>query len=81
MTSGNTASEKIGLDKSISSAKAKANVAFDIFLDKDSKNAASATKAGYEIMVWIGRVGQPYPLGYNSKNASCYTQHLGSSNL
>ncbi|CAN8099144.1 unnamed protein product [Discula destructiva] len=81
MTAGNGPSEKKGVDTNINSAKAKCNVAFDLFLDRDPENASSAVNAAYEIMVWIGRVGQPYPLGYDSKNASCYTQKLGSFNF
>ncbi|PSR86963.1 concanavalin A-like lectin/glucanase domain-containing protein [Coniella lustricola] len=60
---------------------ATANVAFDMFLDEDPENSTNATLAGYEIMIWIGRVGTPYPLGYDSGNASCYTQQLGSFNF
>lgn len=60
---------------------AKANVAFDMFLDPDDDDAQSATAAMYEMMVWIGQVGRPYPLGFDSDNATCYTQQLGSLNL
>lgn len=81
MTAGNSPSKGTGIDDSIGSAKAKCNVAFDLFLDRDPDNASSAINASYEIMVWIGRVGDPYPLGYSSQNASCYTQQLGSFNL
>lgn len=59
----------------------KANIAFDMFMDPDPDNATSATAAKYEMMVWIGQVGNPEPLGFNSKNATCYTQQLGSLNL
>lgn len=82
MTGGNTPLDRVGMDDdSVGSAKAKCNVAFDLFLDLDPDNASSAVNADYEIMVWIGRVGDPYPLGYSSKNATCYTQQLGSFNL
>lgn len=60
---------------------AKANVAFDLFLDEDEENSKSATDASNEIMIWVARVGQPYPLGFDSENATCYTQQLGSFNL
>lgn len=73
---------RIGVDSSgLSNVATKANVAFDLFLDHDGEKSTSALDAGYEIMVWIGRVGQPYPLGYDSNNAVCYTQQLGSLNL
>lgn len=81
MTGGNKPSDQLGMDDSVGDAKAKCNVAFDLFLDLDPDNASSALNADYEIMVWIGRVGDPYPLGYSSKNATCYTQQLGSFNL
>lgn len=60
---------------------AVANVAFDMFLDPDATNSTDATAAMYEMMIWIGKVGDPYPLGYDEKNATCYTQQLGSYNL
>lgn len=60
---------------------AVANVAFDMFLDVDQTNSTSATAAKYEVMIWIGKVGDPYPLGYDEGNATCYTQQLGSFNL
>lgn len=60
---------------------AKANVAFDMFLDEDEEKSKSATDASIEIMIWIARIGQPYPLGYDSKDATCYTQQLGDFNL
>lgn len=73
---------RIGVDASgLSDQQAKANVAFDMFLDADSDKSMSATAAAYEIMVWIGQVGEPYPLGFDSENATCYTQQLGSANL
>lgn len=52
-----------------------------MFMDPDSDNAASATAAKYEMMIWIGQVGKPQPLGFDSGNATCYTQQLGSLNL
>lgn len=60
---------------------AKANIAFDIFMDSDKQKAASATEAKYEMMIWIGQVGDPEPIGFKSDNATCYTQQLGSFNL
>lgn len=81
MTAGNEPPERLGMAADIASVAAKCNVAFDLFLDRDPDKASSAINAGYEIMVWIGRVGQPFPLGWDSQNATCYTQQLGSFNL
>ncbi|KAG8165165.1 hypothetical protein KVR01_005440 [Diaporthe batatas] len=60
---------------------AKANIAFDIFMDPDKRKATSATAAKYEMMIWIGKVGEPQPIGFRSENATCYTQQLGALNL
>lgn len=82
ISTARTPSARVGLDASgLKDVGAKANVAFDMFLDPDPENSESATDAAYEIMVWIGRVGSPLPLGYDSKNATCYTQQLGPFNL
>lgn len=71
-----------GVDQDgLENIEAKANVAFDMFLDEDEKMSKSATDASVEIMIWIARVGQPYPLGFDSENATCYTQQLGAFNL
>ncbi|KAJ4422120.1 hypothetical protein N0V82_003203 [Gnomoniopsis sp. IMI 355080] len=82
ITSAQSQSARIGVNYGdLSSVGAKANVAFDMFLDQDEENSKSAVDAGYEMMVWIGQVGQPFPLGYDSRNAACYTQQLGAFNL
>lgn len=52
-----------------------------MFMDPDEANSTSATAALFEMMIWIGQIGQPQPLGFDSKNATCYTQQLGSYNL
>lgn len=71
-----------GLDASgLNDVGAKANIAFDMFMDPDPDKATSATAAKYEMMIWIGRVGTPRPLGFDSDNATCYNQQLGSLNL
>lgn len=71
-----------GVDTSgLNDVGAVANVAFDMFLDADAANSTSAVAAKYEMMIWIGMVGNPYPLGYDEGNATCYTQQLGSFNL
>ena len=57
-----------------------ANIAFDLFADPDSDKALSATTAATEIMIWIGTVGNPWPIGYSSKR-TCFTQALGPIHL
>lgn len=75
-------SARIGLDVSaLNGVGTKANVAYDMFLDPDEEKSTSATTAMYEVMIWIGQIGNPYPLGFDSENATCYTQQLGSFNL
>ncbi|KAI3398042.1 hypothetical protein diail_9905 [Diaporthe ilicicola] len=71
-----------GFDASgLNDVGAKANIAFDMFMDPNKENASSATAAKYEMMIWIGQIGKPQPLGFDSENATCYTQQLGSLNF
>lgn len=65
----------------LNDVQTKANIAFDIFMDPDKDNSTSATAAKYEMMIWIGQIGEPQPLGFDAENATCYTQQLGSLNL
>ncbi|KAF5708057.1 glycosyl transferase [Fusarium mundagurra] len=51
----------------------KANAAFDMFLDADSTNSTDSVLAGIELMIWIGSVGEPWPL----KTKTLGTQNLG----
>ncbi|CEI67620.1 unnamed protein product [Fusarium venenatum] len=51
----------------------KANAAFDMFLDADSTNSTDSVSAGIELMIWIGSVGDPWPL----KTKTLGTQKLG----
>lgn len=82
ISTANDPSRRVGLDASgLSDVEAVANIAFDMFMDTDEANSTSATAATFEMMIWIGQIGQPQPLGYNSENATCYTQQLGSFNL
>ncbi|ROW06362.1 hypothetical protein VPNG_07541 [Cytospora leucostoma] len=75
-------SRRVGLDANgLNDVGAIANIAFDMFLDPDQDNSTSATAAKFEMMIWIGHIGQPQPLGFNSNNATCYTQQLGSFNF
>lgn len=55
-------------------------MAFDMFADTDAEKAQSATTAATEIMIWIGTVGDPWPIGYN-RNKTCFQQELGGVNL
>jgi Glycosyl hydrolase family 12 len=41
------------------------NVALDVFADIDPTAAQNETLAQYEIMVWYGVYGGPWPLGYS----------------
>ncbi|CVL00351.1 uncharacterized protein FMAN_09830 [Fusarium mangiferae] len=51
----------------------KANAAFDMFLDTDSTKSTDSVLAGIELMIWIGSVGNPWPL----KTKTLGTQKLG----
>jgi hypothetical protein len=48
----------------LASTGVSTNIAWDIFADSDANSAGSATSAHYEIMVWMGAYGNPYPYGY-----------------
>ncbi|KAH7213227.1 concanavalin A-like lectin/glucanase domain-containing protein [Fusarium redolens] len=50
-----------------------ANAAFDMFLDADLTNSTDSVLAGIELMIWIGSVGDPWPL----KTKTLGTQKLG----
>ncbi|KAJ9157977.1 Endoglucanase cel12A [Pleurostoma richardsiae] len=55
---------------------ATANVAFDMFADPDVSKAANASTAATEVMIWIGSIGSPWPIGY-STNRTCFKQAVG----
>ncbi|KAK1833592.1 hypothetical protein QBC39DRAFT_389826 [Podospora conica] len=57
-----------------------ANVAFDMFADRNPALAGYATTAETEIMVWIGRFGAARPLGF-TPDSSCSKQMLGDVDL
>jgi hypothetical protein len=40
------------------------NVALDMFADVDVTNSTNEKAAMYELMVWFGDYGGPWPLGY-----------------
>ncbi|KAK4237943.1 hypothetical protein C8A03DRAFT_15562 [Achaetomium macrosporum] len=54
-----------------------ANVAFDLFADRNAARAQEETKAETEIMIWLGRVGQAQPLGYNDSDSCCAKVTVG----
>jgi hypothetical protein len=54
-----------GQTHSLSSVKARFNVAVDMFLHADPEPAQNETTAQYEIMVWVGSNDRPKPLGYS----------------
>ncbi len=57
-----------------------ANVAFDIFADRNPVKAMSATTAETEIMIWVGRFGSAQPLGYSS-GRTCLNLTVGRVEL
>jgi len=59
--------------------QAKANVAFDSFLDVDQVSANSTTTATYEIMIWIGTIGSAKPIGYSTSSAISGKLSLGKT--
>jgi len=54
---------------------ATANVAFDIFADRMPANAGKAITAETEIMIWLGRFGSAFPLGFSAGH-TCFNQTL-----
>jgi Glycosyl hydrolase family 12 len=56
-----------------SSPDLMANVALDMFADKNVTAAQSAQKASYEIMVWLATFGESTPLGYSAGSLCCAT--------
>ena len=64
----------------LKAANVMANVAIDIFADVDPVAAQDGVLASYEIMVWVGAVGSPRPLGYSNGPAQ-WTQFSGAIEL
>jgi xyloglucan-specific endo-beta-1,4-glucanase len=64
----------------LANVKATANVAVDMFADADPGAAQNETKAGYEIMIWLGSFSAPQPLGYDANNP-CLTATVGDISL
>ncbi|KAK4444334.1 concanavalin A-like lectin/glucanase domain-containing protein [Podospora aff. communis PSN243] len=59
---------------------ASANVAFDIFADRNPRFAGSARTAETEVMIWLGRFGDAQPLGFASESA-CLTITLANTDF
>jgi hypothetical protein len=54
-----------------------ANVAFDMFVDDEPTKCGDPITAEVEIMIWVGTIGNPYPL----KAKTLGTQKLGGREL
>ena len=63
-----------------SSSDLMANVALDIFADKNLTAAQSAKDAAYEIMVWLATFGGAAPLGH-ANGSVCCTQIIQGTTL
>ncbi|KAK4183599.1 family 12 putative glycoside hydrolase [Podospora australis] len=60
----------------LESLDVRANVAFDLFADRNAANAETETKAETEIMIWLGTFGSPQPLGFNDNTSNRATINL-----
>lgn len=60
---------------------AAANVVVDMFLDPDPTKANSTTLPKYEVMVWIGSLGDKRPIGFSSSIKHPPTFSLNSSSF
>lgn len=58
-----------------------ANAAFDIFADRDPDISQEETKAETEIMVWLAKVGNAQPLGYNGSESYHAKLRIGDMDL
>ncbi|KAK0630912.1 concanavalin A-like lectin/glucanase domain-containing protein [Bombardia bombarda] len=52
-----------------------ANVAFDLFADRNAANAQNETMADTEIMIWVGNYGNAQPLGFELERSCFNTTH------
>ncbi|KAK0622590.1 concanavalin A-like lectin/glucanase domain-containing protein, partial [Immersiella caudata] len=64
----------------LSEIGATANVAFDIFADRNPRLAGSAKTAETEVMIWVGRFGDAKPLGF-APGSACLTIALAKTQL
>ncbi|KAH6624150.1 concanavalin A-like lectin/glucanase domain-containing protein [Chaetomium sp. MPI-SDFR-AT-0129] len=70
MAPGSTPHSVPGFDWSgLADQDVSANAAFDLFADRDPDISQEETKAETEIMVWLARVGNAQPLGYNGSES------------
>lgn len=59
-----------------------ANVAMDMFLDKDKEKSKVSEDASHEIMVWFAAIGgATQPIGYNGGTSPVATKTLHGVNL
>jgi hypothetical protein len=58
-----------------------ANVAFDIFADRNRGKSDNEREAETEIMIWLGRVGHAQPLGYDGGKTSPAKMTVGHVEL
>jgi hypothetical protein len=60
----NNNTKKEVTDADVTANQINANVAIDMFMDKDQTQAEDSEKAGYEVMVWFADFGtDAWPLG------------------
>ncbi|KAK0639532.1 concanavalin A-like lectin/glucanase domain-containing protein [Cercophora newfieldiana] len=64
----------------LSAIDVAANVAFDIFADRNPRFAGNARTAETEIMIWLGKFGAAQPLGFASGSA-CLDITLGNTHF
>lgn len=59
-----------------------ADVAFDLFIDPIQKNSNSTTTPSYEIMFWLGTIGNVLPIGADFNSALARpTCNVGNTTL
>ncbi|KXJ88329.1 concanavalin A-like lectin/glucanase domain-containing protein [Microdochium bolleyi] len=55
--------DTLGADEAaLVATKAMATIAYDLWIDEDPDVASSASKAAYEIMIWLGKYGDAQPI-------------------
>ncbi|KAF2664659.1 concanavalin A-like lectin/glucanase [Microthyrium microscopicum] len=57
------------------------NVAWDMFADEDPAAAQVDASAKYEVMVWVGRYGDPKPIGFSSGLCQNQTVTVGDTSF
>ncbi|KAK4201911.1 concanavalin A-like lectin/glucanase domain-containing protein [Triangularia verruculosa] len=66
MGGGSTPAPRLSVDaKALADLDVTANVAFDMFADRNAEKSVKETMAETEIMIWLGRFGHAQPLGWN----------------